>query len=32
MTTIEFLESHFWALWWLVWWLGACIANWGMKK
>ena len=31
MTTIEFLESHFWALWWLVGWLGACIANWGKK-
>ena len=31
MTPIEFLESHFWALWWLAVWLGACIANWGKK-
>jgi hypothetical protein len=31
MTTIEFLESHFWALWWLVAWLGLCLANWGKK-
>ena len=31
MTTIEFLESHFWALWWLAVWLGACIANWGRR-
>jgi hypothetical protein len=32
MTTIDFLESHFWALWWLAVWLGACIANFGGKK
>jgi hypothetical protein len=32
MTTIEFLESHFWELWWLVAWLGICLANWGVKK
>jgi len=31
MTTIEFLESHFWALWWLVVWLGICFANLGRR-
>jgi hypothetical protein len=32
MTTIEFLESHFWALWWLVAWLGLCLAEFRGKK